>query len=117
MTDNVTINDKAGFQATIAKITELNNGLNDKLAATGDIATSVTSAASKGVVSSGEGTGAKVAAAYTGTVGALGSSIDALTAQAKSASTAVTTAISDLTSLLDGLTQIDDNAARDVKNS
>jgi len=74
MTDNVTINDKAAFQATIAKITELNNGLADKLSTAGDIASAATAAASKGVVTGGDtGTsGGKVAAAYTGTVGALG---------------------------------------------
>jgi len=122
MSDNVTINDKVAFQAAIAKITELNSGLADKLSAAGDIASAVTAAASKGVVSGGDTTGAgtssgKVAAAYTGTVGALGGGVDSLAAQAKSASTAVTTAISDLTSLLEGLTQIDNNGAHDVKNS
>lgn len=121
MPDNVTINDKAAFQATIATITELNNGLTDKLSAAGDIASAVTAAASRGVVSGGDttsaGTSGKVAAAYTGTVGALNGAVDSLAAQAKSASTAVTTAISDLTSLLVGLTQIDNNGAHDVKNS
>ena len=122
MTDKVTINDKAAFQTVIAKLTELNKGLDEKLTAAGSITTAVTSAASKDVATGADTTGTgtsagKVAAAYTGTVGALGSTVDGLAAQAKSASTAVSTAISDLTSLLNGLTQIDNDGAENVKKS
>ncbi len=121
-TEKVTINDKAAFQTVIDKLTELNKGLDEKLNAAGTITAAVTAAASKEVVTGGDTTGTgtpggKVAAAYTSTVGALGSTVDALTTQAKSSSTAVSTAISDLTSLLNGLTQIDNDGAENVKKS
>lgn len=120
MTGDVTLKDKAAFRAAVARLAELNTALDGRIAATGDITAAVASAASKGVVtggdSAGAGGGARVAAAYTGTVEALGGAVGHLSAQAKSASAGVAAAVFDLTSLVDGLTQIDDGGAHGVAN-
>lgn len=112
--ENITITDKDGFRATLSALTQLRADIDGKIAAGSAVTEAATAAASKGVVYGG-GDGGKVAAAYTGTVGALGTAVDSLASQAKSASAALGSAIADLTKLLDGLTEIDTAAAGDIK--
>lgn len=115
MTDTITINDRAGFQATIAKLTELTNGIAAKVQAGSGFLDAADKAASNGVVTSGNGS--KAAPAYTSFVEAEESAVSNITAQATTAGTAAQAAITDLTSLLNGLTQIDDSAAAAVHST
>ena len=120
MPSDITINDKAAFQATIAKLTELNSGLEKKLGGSSAVAEAVAHEAGKGVVSVAGGSataGGPIAASYTATVGALGSAVENINSQVTAASAAVQTAISDLQSLLTGLSTIDDDAAADVNKA
>lgn len=118
MTDRITINDRAAFQATLTQIDELNKALGAEAGKAASVTAAVTTAAGKDVVT-GEtsGGGAKVAAAYAGTVTALEQVASSVTKKAESATAAVSAAVSDLTALLNGTTQIDTNAADAVNRA
>ena len=118
MTQNITINDKAAFQATLNTMTESNTSLADKLKDFSAITTAVTAAAGQGVVyGKPASNGTAVAAAYAETVGALDAAVNNIAKQAATASAAVTTAITELTGLLNGLTNIDDTAAGEINRT
>jgi hypothetical protein len=109
---NITINNEASFRESISELTALNSSLTEKLNTGGQaVIAAVAAAASKEVVYPGSG---GVAAAYSGTIAALQTAVDNINAQAKEASTAVAGQIRDLTSLVDGLTSIDDAGADNV---
>ena len=110
MTRNISISVKEHFQTTLNNLTTLNNDLTAKLDTT-PITTAITAAATSSPASGGTG---KVANAYTDTITALDTATKNIADQARTASTAVSTAITDLQSLLTGLTNIDDSAAGQV---
>jgi len=110
--DNITINDAASFRESISHLTELNNSLTEKLNTGGQaVIDAVTAEASKGVVYPSSG---GVAPAYAGTIAALTTAVENIKTQATEASTAVSNQVRDLTSLVDGLTNIDDTGAAGV---
>jgi hypothetical protein len=111
MTDNITINDAASFRESIGHLTELNSSLAEKLKTGGQaVIDAVTAEASKGVVYPANGP----AAAYAGTIAALTTAVENIKTQATEASNAVAGQVRDLTSLVDGLTNIDDSGAAGV---
>lgn len=111
---DISIEHKPTFQAVLNKLTELNNDLEQKLKGSSDVIEKVKAAASENVVY--PGSDGKVAAAYTGSVTALDAATQNISNQVKSARTAVSTAISELQTLLDGMTHIDNTSAADIKN-
>lgn len=115
MADKIVINDREGFRANIAKITQLREQLDQNIKKSDAVVAAVTAAASKGVVTGSAGSGSgQVAAAYTDSVTSLQTCTQNITTKAKAASDAVGVAVAELTRLIDGITQTDDAAAADI---
>ena len=119
---DVTITSREHFQATLTTL----SGLHDKLAGTvndaSKVAAALTAAAGKRVVPAGDAGSANttpaagtVAPAYTAALTAVGAAVDNASAQAGPAGTSVQNAVSDLTSLLQGLSAIDSGGADKVQ--
>lgn len=113
----ITINNPDSFRQSISELTELNTSLAGKLSAGGEaviaaVTAAATASATDRVVY--PAAGSTVAAAYAGTLTALKTAVTSINAQANEASNAVANQIRDLTSLVDGLTNIDDAGAAGV---
>ena len=112
MTDRITIQQKDSFYAILKEVEAANTALRTKLTTDGQAVTNaVTTAATNGEVD-----GKSVAPAYVPVITALNATVESINAQAKKASEAVDTEITNLRTLIDGFIIIEDAGAIDVNN-
>lgn len=111
MADRITIQQKDAFYAILKDVEAANTALRTKLTTDGQAVTNaVTTAAGSAEVVSG------TAPAYVPVITALNTTVESINAQAKKASEAVDTEITNLRTLIDGFIIIEDAGAIDVNN-
>ncbi|MFA5710753.1 hypothetical protein [Mycolicibacterium sp.] len=118
MTD-IAINSREQFQQVLTTLGGLRDQITAKAEDSAALTTAADNAASAGVVASqytsANAEGSPVAAAYSGSVSALGATVGGVKTAVEAASSSLQAAITDLQSLLKGLSGIDDQGAIDVK--
>lgn len=107
---NITVKDAAGFQQSISALSMLHGQIDAKLEEGQKLITALQAAASKNVVSS-EST---VAPTYRGTVAATATAMKNVSTQVTAAKTSVGNVITNLQSILNGVTSIDDDGKSQV---
>lgn len=112
MTGSITIKQKDAFRVILDEMTTANESLRLKLATDGQAVKDTVLAAATSAAADGK----KLAPAYEPVIGALNKTVDSINKQATVASDAVSTAISDLTTLINGFTIIEDAAVADLTN-
>ena len=112
MTGSITIKQKDAFRVILDEMTTANESLRLKLATDGQAVKDTVLAAATTATADGK----NLAPAYEPVIDALNTTVDSINKQATVASDAVSTAISDLTTLINGLTIIEDAGAAGVAN-
>lgn len=120
---NIAVKDKAGFQQTINTLSTLQGQIDAKLEEGQKLITALQAAASKNVVAS-ESTGVQsgtgqstVAPAYRGTVAATATAMNNVGTQVAAAKTSVGNVITNLQSILSGVTSIDEDGKAKVSST
>ncbi|RIS67529.1 hypothetical protein D2E70_16280 [Mycobacteroides abscessus] len=120
---NITVKDRAGFQQTLNTLSTLHGQIDAKLEEGQKLITALQAAASKNVVAS-ESTGTQsgtgqstVAPAYRGTVASTATAMTNLGTQVAAAKTSVGNVITNLQSILSGVTSIDEDGKAKVASS
>lgn len=113
MTGDIEIKSRDGFRSALSQLRELHGKIPAALDGSKAVTTAVTAAGGAGEAGA-SGTGGSVAPIYTTVLSALAGAADGVAAQVGAAGGSLGTAATDLQTLLDGLSVIDDSGAAKI---